>query len=186
MIVWCGTSFNNCLIHISIIILKHKYEKRDGRHVAVWMSSSVMASDPWPCCPTCFFAGGPASWPPRGPSVARGVERTARKQSLWHKKPVTRVDLCPVGEGPMGAVCIQPPPTGQPAQTLPHSSQLRLALRLYSNADAHAPGRHKVSVLENATLLFSVHPDLTFLFLSIATWYQFPIAYDKLLLEITC
>lgn len=40
---------------------------------------------------------------------------------------------------------IQPPPTGQPAQALPHSSQLCLALRLHSNADAHAPGRPEVS-----------------------------------------
>lgn len=61
------------------------------------------------------------------------------------------MDLCPVCEGPLGAVYIQPPPTGQPAQALPHSSQLRLALRLHSNADAHAPGRPEVSVLQHCS-----------------------------------
>lgn len=60
------------------------------------------------------------------------------------------MDLCPVGEGPLGAVCVQPPPTGQPAQALPHSSQLCLALRLHTNADAHALGGPKVSVFEHS------------------------------------
>lgn len=59
------------------------------------------------------------------------------------------MDLCPVCERPLGAVCVQPPSTGQPAQTLPHGSQLCLALRFHSNADAHAPGRPKVSVLKD-------------------------------------
>lgn len=77
--------------------------------------------------------------------MAGGVERAARQQPLRHQEPFTRVDLCPVCEGPMGAVHIQPPPTGQPAQALPDSSQLRLALRLCSDADAHATGRSKVS-----------------------------------------
>lgn len=62
------------------------------------------------------------------------------------------MDLCPVCEGPLGAVYIQPPPTGQPAQALPHSSQLCLAIRLHSHADAHAPGRPEVSFLQHWTV----------------------------------
>lgn len=53
----------------------------------------------------------------------------------------------PVCEGPLGAVFLQPPPKGQPAQTLPHRAQLRLALCLHSTADAHAPGGPKVGFL---------------------------------------
>lgn len=77
--------------------------------------------------------------------MAGGVERAARQQSLRHQEPLARVDLRPVCEGPLGAVCVQPPPTGQPAQTLPDGSQLRLALRLHPDADAHAPGGPEVS-----------------------------------------
>lgn len=74
------------------------------------------------------------------------------------------MDLCPVHEGPLGAVCIQPPTTGQLAQALRHRSELRLALCFHSNADAHAPGRPKVSGRsrcseinrEHETLLFSI------------------------------
>jgi len=75
------------------------------------------------------------------------------------------VDLCPVCEGPLGALCVQPPPTGQLAQTLPHSTQLRLALRLHSNADAHAPSGPKVSVLQHFYFILSVHPYFVFLLL---------------------
>ena len=110
-----------------------------------WQSNPAVTPDLWPCCATCLFAGRPASWPPRRPPVAGGVERAARQQSLRHQEPLARVDLRPVCEGPLGAVCVQPPPTGQPAQTLPDGSQLRLALRLHPDADAHAPGRPEVS-----------------------------------------
>lgn len=55
------------------------------------------------------------------------------------------MDLCPVGEGPLGTVYLQPPPAGQPAQALPHGAQLRLALRLHPNAAAHTLGRPQVS-----------------------------------------
>lgn len=91
--------------------------------------------------------GDPAGRPRRGPPVARGVERAARQQSLRHPEPVACVDLCPVGEGPLGAVSLQPPTSGQPAQALSHGPQLRLAVRLHPHADAHACGRPEVSVL---------------------------------------
>lgn len=81
--------------------------------------------------------------------MARGVERATRKQPLRHPEPLTRVDLRPVREGPLGAVCVQPPPTGQPTQALLHGPQLRLALRLHPHADAHASGGPKVSVVEH-------------------------------------
>lgn len=79
--------------------------------------------------------------------MAGGVERSARQQSLRHPEPVPRVDLRTVGEGPLGAVCVQPAEAGQPSQALPHRAQLRLALRLHTHADAHAPGGPQVGVL---------------------------------------
>lgn len=102
-------------------------------------------------------AGFPAGWPPCGSPVARGVERAACQQPIWHQECLTRVDLCTVCERPLGAVSVQPPPTGQPAQTLLHSSQLCLALRLHSNADAPAPGRPKVRIVKHNTKLRRNH-----------------------------
>lgn len=77
--------------------------------------------------------------------MAGGVERAPGQQPLRHPEPLARVDLCPVGEGPVGAVPAQPPAAGQPAQALPHRPQLRLAVRLRSHADAHAAGGSQVS-----------------------------------------
>lgn len=73
------------------------------------------------------------------------------------------MDLCTVCERPLGLVHVQPPPTGQPAQTLLHSSQLRLALCLHSNADAHAPGRPKVRIIKHNAELRRKPKDLFFL-----------------------
>lgn len=96
--------------------------------------------------PPLFHAGLlPACRPPRGPAVAGGVEHAAGQQPLRHPQPVARVDLRPVGEGPVGAVPAQLPAAGQPAQALPHRPQLRLAVRLRSHADANAAGRSQVS-----------------------------------------
>ncbi len=142
-------SRNYCPVKIGIIILQHEDEQKKP----CW-SNSVTTSDLCPCGAIYSFTGHPASWPPHGPSVARGVERLACQQSLWYQEPLTRLDLCPVCEGPLGALHIQPPPTGPPAKALPHCSQLRLALRLHSDADAHAARRPKVSPL--ALLLFSI------------------------------
>lgn len=63
------------------------------------------------------------------------------------------MDLCTVCERPLGVVPVQPPPARPPAQTLLHSSQLCLALRLYSNADADASGRPKVRFVKHDTEL---------------------------------
>lgn len=109
------------------------------------MSALVMVPDLCPLRCHWLIAGHAASCSPRGPPMARGVECAAREQSLWHQEPLTRVALRPVRKGPLGPVHLQSPPRGQPAQTLPHSSELRLALRLHSTADAHAPGGPKVS-----------------------------------------
>lgn len=74
------------------------------------------------------------------------------------------MDLCSVCQGPLGAVHIQPPPTGQPSQALPHSSQLRLALCLHSDADAHAPGRPKVSALSDYSVVRREHETLLYFY----------------------
>lgn len=66
------------------------------------------------------------------------------------------MDLCPVCEGPLGVVYLQPPAPRQPSQALPHGSQLRLALCVHSNADALTPGGPKVSLSNGCFTLNSV------------------------------
>lgn len=57
------------------------------------------------------------------------------------------MDLCPVREGPMGALPAHLPTAGEPAETLSHRPELRLALCLHTAAAAAATGRPKVQQL---------------------------------------
>lgn len=84
-------------------------------------------------------AGNPTLDPQRGPAVAGGVERCPGQQPLRREEPFPRLDFRPVCQGPLGALPLQLPPAGEPAQALPHRPQLRLALRLHAAAVRDAP-----------------------------------------------
>lgn len=85
-----------------------------------------------------------APQPPCGPPVAGGVDGSPGQQLVRREEPQPRVDLCPVREGPMGALPPHLPATGEPAQALSHRPELRLALRLHAAAAAAATGRPQV------------------------------------------
>ena len=82
--------------------------------------------------------------PQRGPAVAGGVERCPGQQPLRREEPFPRLDFRPICQGPLGALPLQLPPAGEPAQALPHRPQLRLALRLHAAAVRDAPGGPEV------------------------------------------
>ena len=97
--------------------------------------------------------------------MAGGVERPAGQQQLRRQEPLARVDLCAVGEGPVGAVPLQLPAARPPAQALPHGAQLRLALRLHQATAPHATGRPQVSQRQACTHNHAHH-------VNIAVWSE--------------
>lgn len=70
--------------------------------------------------------------------MAGGVDGSTGEQFVRCEEPQPCVDLCPVREGPMGAVFAHLLATGAPAKTLPHRPGIRLALRFYAAAAATA------------------------------------------------
>lgn len=81
-----------------------------------------------------------ASQPPCWPPVAGGVDGSTGEQFLWREEPQPCLDLCPVCEGPVGALFAHLLATGAPAQTLPHRPGIRLALRFHTATAATATG----------------------------------------------
>lgn len=109
-----------------------------------WMSAVM--------CPTSPVHLAPQ--PPRGPPVVGGVDSSPGQQLVRREEPQPRVDLCPVREGPMGALPPHLPAAGEPAQALSNRPELRLALRLHTAAAAAATRRPQVQQL---TLFLSFH-----------------------------
>lgn len=100
----------------------------------------------------------------RGPAVAGGVERSAGQQPLRREEPFPRLDFRAVCQRPLGALPLQLPATGEPAQALPHRPELRLALRLYPAAVGDASGGPKVRVPTLSSMsLFCLLPPRIFI-----------------------
>lgn len=113
-----------------------------------------------PCAPTGHLAADPQ----RGSAVAGGVERSPGQQPLRCEESIPCLDIRTVCQRPLGAVPVQFPAAGELAQALPHSPQLRLALRFHAAAVRHASGGPQVRTCVCASVpLLSLFALLCFL-----------------------
>lgn len=112
------------------------HQKNDSHH--------NLANDFISCCVSFLNSSPPsvhlASQPPCWPPVAGGVVGSTGEQLLRREEPQPRLDLCPVCEGPVGALSAHLLAAGAPAQTLPHRPGIRLALHFYTATAAAATG----------------------------------------------
>ena len=76
--------------------------------------------------------------------MAGGVDGSAGEQLLRREESESRLDLCSVSQGPLGALSAHLLAAGAPSQTLPHRPGVRLALRLHTATAAAASGRPQV------------------------------------------
>ncbi len=72
--------------------------------------------------------------------MAGGVDGSPGEQFLRCEEPQPCLDLCPVCEGPVGALSAHLLAAGALAQTLPHRPGIRLALRFHTATAATATG----------------------------------------------